>query len=299
MADLISVPAAALAEGRATLARLDARATHHRYRLASGVRVVWRAFGSGKPLVLMHGGHGSWTHWVRNIEALAAIRAVWVPDLPGYGDSDALPQGADFEAFLAATLESIDGLVGASTEIDLGGFSFGGVVASTLACRRPVGKLALVGSAGHGGKRRQQRELLNWKKVEAEDERRALFDANLKSFMLYAPGNADSLALTVYEEACLKTRFRSKDVSLANTLGPLLKTADIDPLLLWGTHDVTAADPQAFSDQLHAQGVRHRFGLVANAGHWAQFEAADEVNRRVIGYLSEAREAGEADKASA
>jgi pimeloyl-ACP methyl ester carboxylesterase len=199
-----------------------------------------------------------------------------------------LPQGADFEAFLAATLESLDGLIGASTEIDLGGFSFGGVVASTLACRRPVGKLALVGSAGHGGKRRQQRELLNWKKVEAEDARRALFDANLKSFMLHDPGNADSLALTVYEDACLRTRFRSKEVSLASTLEPLLKTADVDPLLLWGAHDVTAADPQAFSDQLHAQGVRHRFGLVADAGHWAQFEAADEVNRRVIAYLSEA-----------
>jgi 2-hydroxy-6-oxonona-2,4-dienedioate hydrolase len=288
MADLISVPASALTEGRAALARLDARATHHRYRVASGACVVWRVFGSGKPLVLMHGGHGSWTHWVRNVEALGALRAVWVPDLPGYGDSDALPPGADFEAFLAATLESLDGLVGASTEIDLAGFSFGGVVASTLAGRRPVGKLALVGSAGHGGKRRQQRELLNWKKVEAEDERRALFDANLKSFMLHDPDHADSLALTVYEDACLRTRFRSKDVSLANTLAPLLEAADIDPLLLWGTHDVTAADPQAFSDQLRAQGLRHRFALVPDAGHWAQFEAADEVNRRVLDYLSEA-----------
>jgi len=288
MADLISVPASALTEGRAALARIDARATHHRYRIASGARIVWRVFGSGKPLVLMHGGHGSWTHWVRNVEALCAMREVWVPDLPGYGDSDALPPGADFETFLAATLASLDGLIGASTEIDLAGFSFGGVVASTLACRRPVGKLALVGSAGHGGKRRQQRELLNWKKVHAEDERRAMFDANLKSFMLHDPANADSLALTVYEDACLKTRFRSKDVSLASSLAPLLKTADVDPLLLWGTHDVTAAEPQAFSDQLHAQGVRHRFGLVANAGHWAQFEAADDVNRRVIAYLSEA-----------
>ncbi|CAB3771473.1 alpha/beta fold hydrolase [Paraburkholderia solisilvae] len=74
-------------------------------------------------------------------------------------------------------------------------------------------------------------------------------------------------------------------MSHAATLGPLLKAADVDPLLLWGTHDVTAADPQAFSDQLHAQGVRHRFNFVANAGHWAQFEAADEVNRCVLDYL--------------
>lgn len=53
-----------------------------------GRRVCWRGFGAGRPVVLLHGGHGNWLHWVRNIEALAAHHAVWVPDLPGYGDSD-------------------------------------------------------------------------------------------------------------------------------------------------------------------------------------------------------------------
>lgn len=287
MADLTPLPESVLTEGRAALTRLDARAAHHRFRCSSGINVTWRAFGSGNPVVLVHGGHGNWTHWVRNIEALAAIRTVWVPDLPGYGDSDALPLGAGFEDLIAVTLESLDGLIGASTEIDLTGFSFGGVVASTLANRRPVGRLALVGSAGHGGKRRPQRELLNWKKAEADDERRAMFDANLKSFMLYDPRHADSLALTVYEQACLQTRFRSKDVSLAGNLAALLKSAEVEPLLLWGTQDVTAADPQAFSDQLNAQHVHHSFGLIPDAGHWAQFEAADEVNRRLCAYLSQ------------
>jgi pimeloyl-ACP methyl ester carboxylesterase len=289
MSDLTPLPASTLNEGRAAVARLDALATHHQYRLASsGARVMWRVFGDTKarPLVLVHGGHGDWTHWVRNIEPLAALRAVWVPDLPGYGDSDALPDGARFEDLMAATLESLDGLVGASTEIDLTAFSFGGVVASTLACRRPVGQLALVGSAGHGGQRRLQRELLNWKKVDAEDERRAMFDANLKSFMLHDPATANSLALTVYEQACLQTRFRSKDVSLMDNLAALLKQADVDTLLLWGTYDVTAAEPQRFSDRLRAESVRHAFGMVENAGHWAQFEAADEVNRRLSAFFS-------------
>ncbi|CAB3745930.1 alpha/beta fold hydrolase [Paraburkholderia humisilvae] len=291
MSDLISLPASTLNEGRAAVARLDGLATHHRYRLAStGGYVMWRVFGdsNARPLVLVHGGHGNWMHWVRNIEPLTALRAVWVPDLPGYGDSDALPDGARFEDLMTATLDSLNALVGASTEIDLTAFSFGGVVAATLACRRPVGQLALVGSAGHGGKRRLQRELLNWKKIDVEDERRALFDANLKSFMLHDPATADSLALTVYEQACLKTRFRSKDVSLMDNLAALLKQANVDTLLLWGTHDVTADEPQRFSDRLHTDGVRHAFGMVENAGHWAQYEAADEVNRRLSGFFAKA-----------
>jgi CubicO group peptidase (beta-lactamase class C family) len=42
-----------------------------RGRRARGPSVTWRRFGSGPHLVLLHGGHGSWLHWVRNIEFLA------------------------------------------------------------------------------------------------------------------------------------------------------------------------------------------------------------------------------------
>jgi pimeloyl-ACP methyl ester carboxylesterase len=35
--------------------------------------MVWRVWGAGEPLVLTHGGSGSWTHWIRTIPALAQI----------------------------------------------------------------------------------------------------------------------------------------------------------------------------------------------------------------------------------
>ena len=47
--------------------------------------LVWHAWGDDgdQPLVLLHGGSGSWTHWIRNVEAFAAAgRRVLVPDLP-------------------------------------------------------------------------------------------------------------------------------------------------------------------------------------------------------------------------
>jgi 2-hydroxy-6-oxonona-2,4-dienedioate hydrolase len=44
------------------------------------------------PVVLFHGGSGSWTHWVRNIQPLvAAGRQVIAADLPGFGDSASPP----------------------------------------------------------------------------------------------------------------------------------------------------------------------------------------------------------------
>ena len=33
--------------------------------------VVWHIWGKGDPVVLVHGGTGSWRHWIRNIEYLA------------------------------------------------------------------------------------------------------------------------------------------------------------------------------------------------------------------------------------
>ena len=52
-------------------ARLE-RAAQRIETPTSGGQMVWHCWGEGKPIVLLHGGSGSWTHWLRNIEPLAA-----------------------------------------------------------------------------------------------------------------------------------------------------------------------------------------------------------------------------------
>ena len=51
--------------------------------------LVWRIWGHGEPLVLLHGGTGSWMHWMRNIEDLSRDYMLLVPDIPGSGESRA------------------------------------------------------------------------------------------------------------------------------------------------------------------------------------------------------------------
>src|SRR5438105_14326658 len=76
-----SAPQSAPAEFIAALERAGTRRTTHN----GAGEVVWRIWGHGDPLVLLHGGPGSWMHWVRNIAALERDFMLLVPHLPGPG----------------------------------------------------------------------------------------------------------------------------------------------------------------------------------------------------------------------
>jgi pimeloyl-ACP methyl ester carboxylesterase len=264
-----------------TILRLEAAAEQHDVRC--GGRVVrWRRFGDGPPLVLVHGGHGSWLHWVSNIDALAIEHSVWVPDLPGFGDSEKLAVPDDsserLQRLVAATVETLDALVGPKTAIDLVGFSFGGLVAAHLAARRGhVRRVAFIGPAGHGGRRRQQRALIDWRLPDREAARRAL-EHNLSAFMLHNAPHPNALAMSVYEASCRKTRFRSKQISRTADLKQVLARLSQQLLFIWGEHDVTAV-PQDVALELTEPYPNRAWCVVPGAGHWVQYERADEVNR--------------------
>ena len=263
------------------IARLDAVAQRHdvAYR---GRSVCWRRFGDGPPLVLLHGGHGSWMHWVRNIEALAAEHTVWVPDLPGFGDSD--PVDADdrapqrLELLVDATLATLDTLVGRQTPVDMAAFSFGGLVAAHVAAQRgQVRRLALIGSTGHGGRRRLRAPLVNWRLPERDAMLRAL-EHNLAALMLHEQHDVDDLAMAVHEASCRRTRFHSKELSQAEGLQQILAPLPQPMLFVWGEHDVTGV-PEEIAVQLTERHSDREWCVIPGAGHWVQYERADEVNR--------------------
>src|ERR671915_1587479 len=115
-----------------------------------GHRVIYRAAGSGPPVVLIHGMVNSSRHWRDVALRLAERHTVIAPDLIGHGDS-ATPRG-DYSigahaAAIRDLLTAID--VAAATVV---GHSLGGGIAMQFFWQFPerVERLVLVSSGGLG-----------------------------------------------------------------------------------------------------------------------------------------------------
>jgi len=78
---------------------------------------------------------GSWRHWVRNVEALAAHYTVHALDHPSYGASAPVPRETTGRQYLDLMLELVTAMLPGDAPLRLAGFSFGGAIAANLARR--------------------------------------------------------------------------------------------------------------------------------------------------------------------
>lgn len=270
--------------------QLEQIKTVHQVPYGDG-HVSWHEFGSASkdsiPLILLHGGHGSWEHWRKNIEGLAEHFHLYVPDMPGFGDSSFVD--SQFQAgMVEPMIATINALIGADQQIDIAGFSFGGFVAAHIANQRAgIRKLALLGSAGHGGPRRPKGDLLAWKEIHTSgnaEELDAVMRENLFQQMLSSYDRIDSQAIRIHRDACVATRFRSKPIARPGGLAEQLETYPGPALLIWGEHDITCT-PEYLLEKLVNGKPNRSAEIVLDAGHWVQYEKTDLINQSLIAWF--------------
>jgi pimeloyl-ACP methyl ester carboxylesterase len=246
-----------------------------------GQHLVWRRVGHGPPLVLLHGGHGCWLHWARVIPELATRFSLWMPDMPGYGESTLTPTGGLLE-LVAQLRQGLDALLGAHTPILLAGFSFGGLVGAQLAAQRGhIERMVLLGPAGHGGRRRQVVSPLPWRNLDPDRDPALWAERmrhNLLAQMLHSEAAVDGLAMEIQWRGCLNTRFRSKPFSRSGALAPALDACASPVLELWAEHDVTATPHEMARRSARGGAPRERL-IVEGSGHWLMHERAATTAR--------------------
>jgi 2-hydroxy-6-oxonona-2,4-dienedioate hydrolase len=242
--------------------------------------MIWHIWGAGPALVLLHGGYGSWMHWIRNVLPLAHEFTVVTPDLPGLGASATPPEPHTAEGLAAIIVTGLDIVLPRQEQLHLAGFSFGGVLGGHVAAQlgSRVRAFTVVGSNGLGLVR-QPTDLKRVPPGASRDEALAIHRHNLGVLMIANPAKIDELAVFIQSENAPRGRVRSRRFSRADTLVRALPqvTARLDGI--WGGRDATAyphLDERARS--LRAFQPEARFEVIAGAGHWVQYEAADAFN---------------------
>lgn len=267
------------------LEQLAAAATRLETPCGDGTMVwrVWNA-GAGSPVVFLHGGNGSWRHWVRNIGVFAAQRCVIAPDLPGLGESALPPDAHDTASvaqMVAAGLPQV-----AQAPVDLVGFSFGANIAGQVAAQlgQRLRSLMIVG-AGSLGTARGDTPLEKVRDKEGA-ARIAAHRRNLAALMIADPDRIDADALAIQEWNTVHARFRSRGFATANQLGEALTRVAVPVAALWGARDqVAAATLEARIATVHAAHPGAPVTLIPEAGHWVAYEAPAAFNAALAGWL--------------
>lgn len=246
--------------------------------------------GSGPPLLLLHGGVGSWNHWIRNIDAFAERFTVYAVDLPAFGDSPGVPRGIAKADYLASCRAGVAALLPDGETFLLAGFSFGGIVAAHIAATFGE-RLRRVSLISPGGMRAFRLDDPPYRKMPDNDapeaERRAVIRHNLLQLMLHHPESADEQAVDLQWRNIRRARIMSQRVGGRHDLLSDLRRVRCPLQILLGEHD-TVIYPSHAERMAHirAAAPQARFDVIPGAGHWMQYERAAAVNRVMLDFLT-------------
>ncbi len=253
-----------------------------------GGEMVWRVWGAGEPLVLFHGGSGSWRHWVRNIPDLSRHYELWVPDIPGLGNSAMPPEPWVPQSIAAVVVASLEALFPASQDLRLAGFSFGGQVAGLTAVQmgERIGSLTLIGVAALGLRADPREPFAKVRTGMSPAEIAAVYHQNLAVLMFADPANIDALAVHIQAENIKRARFRSRPFAATDTLARALADVTAPVSTIWGTRDIIARPSlEGRLDILRRHHPELDVRLIEGAGHWVAYEAAEQFNAALLDVL--------------
>jgi 2-hydroxy-6-oxonona-2,4-dienedioate hydrolase len=255
---------------------------------------AYRCFGDGAPLVLMHGGAGSWDHWVRNVDALSTSFRVIAIDQPSYGDSTRVEWDISNDEYLAVVADAVAEICGDAPRIHFGGFSFGGLIAAAtaVALGQRAASLSMTGGAGYGppkdrgftlDSRRRLAERLGRKPTEGE--LRAMHADNLGKLMIRDRSKIDDWAIDMQFRNVERTRFDSRRLSWAGDTPRLIGELTCPVKVIYGEHDAAAIPPIAERFEMcRANRPDVQTHVIPACGHWAMYEVPDTVNALLLDF---------------
>ncbi len=243
------------------------------------------------PLVLLHGGSGSWTHWLRNLDTLVASgRRVLVPDLPGFGDSALPPDGRDADAMPVVLEQGLQQLIG-QAPCELVGFSFGAMVAALLSQEQAhrVARLVLIAPPGLGRPTLEPIAPRAWRHLQAPAQRLAMHTHNLREIMLHHEASITPLACQLQQLNAERDRLPHRRLSRTDRAAQALRQVHCPVHVLYGEQDrYYRGQTRQIEAVLRSCPGFVQMQSIADAGHWVQFERPGPFHAALLGVLDRA-----------
>jgi len=252
-----------------------------------GLKIAYRAAGSGRPLVLLHGGLSDGREWRRQIDALSDRFLVVAWDAPGCGASSDPPESfrlGDYADCLAGLIQGLD-----LDRPHIAGLSFGAGLALAFFERYPTVPVSLIlasAYAGWGGSLppEEVRQRLEGALRDAdrppeevvEQFRPTLFASDV------ARETIDEISSIMLGFHAAGARAMARSFAEAD-LRHVLPTVSVPTLLLYGEEDARA--PKPVSRALHEGIPGSRLVYIPGAGHQHNLEAPERFNDEVRAFL--------------
>lgn len=267
--------------------------------LVNDIRIRYLDYGSGPPLVLLHGMAASWQWWLENIPRLAMRHRIIAVDLPGFGHSEPLPPPAEMSTHARMVIDLLRQLDVRSATI--AGHSMGGLVALEMAIadRQRVRDLVLVGAGGVPMTERRLTitlVLLRMFSVILRPRfvRRALGTKPWLRRIVLRSGFRDPSAMSPELAAEIMPLFSGPGFidAVAAAGRAVRRTAPesiaCPVLLLWGEHDAMA--PLRCAQDMQDRLPDSKLVVVPGAGHTPMIEYPDRFNEAVLAFSAALRE---------
>jgi pimeloyl-ACP methyl ester carboxylesterase len=241
-------------------------------------KVCWRSWGKGKPLILLHGGYGSWAHWIKQAIPFSKNYNVLIPDMQGFGESEDLTLPHTPEKISANIAETLLKLISPEETPIICGFSFGGLIAGHLSynlIERGLNpeKLILVGPGGLGAKRGEMRNMIARHSKMSEEEIYQAHKTNLEILMMHDATKVDDWSIHIQKQNTDAHRIKSRPISSTDTLARILEKQYVPLFLLWGEKDASVGvyleDRMSILRDINS---KVRFHVEYNLGHWIMYE---------------------------
>ncbi|GAA3837510.1 alpha/beta fold hydrolase [Streptomyces coacervatus] len=270
----------------------------------AGRKVFVAETGDGPAVLLLHGGGpgaSGVSNYGRNIAELAKEYRVVVPDLPGYGRSSKGVDGADPFGHLAEGIRGLMDRLGLD-KAHLVGNSYGGACALRLALDTPdrVDRMVLMGPGGIGTTRALPTpgltSLLNY--YSGDGPSRLKLEKFIRNHLVFNAAEVPDSVMDERYRASIDPEVvaapplrRPSGPNALRTLWKMDFTRDgrlarlpVPTLVLWGAAD--KVNRPSGGRMLAERMPNCDLYLVANTGHWVQWERAELFNRLCADFLA-------------